>query len=225
MVDPANIAIILNLEAPRSVKQLRATLGHTGYYRKFIKRYAEITALMDKLLKKDVTFCWNDDFMKSLDVIKEKLASAPILVFPKWDVEFHVHVDASCRALGAVLTQEGREGLDHPIVFASHRWLLLFQEYDFEVVVKPRRLNAGPDHLSRIETGKEPTSLEEGLPDAQLFVVRIAGRHFEDIIHFLMTGIALKEYSVQNKKELVVRASHFSVITGHLYKMGSDEIL
>lgn len=40
MVDPAKIAVILNLEAPRSVKQLCATLGHTGYYRKSIKGYA-----------------------------------------------------------------------------------------------------------------------------------------------------------------------------------------
>jgi len=32
MVDPPKIAVILNLEALRSVKQLRATLGHTGYY-------------------------------------------------------------------------------------------------------------------------------------------------------------------------------------------------
>lgn len=44
----------------------------------------------------------------------------PILVFPDWK-EFHVHVDASCIALGAVLTQAGREGLDHPITFASQR--------------------------------------------------------------------------------------------------------
>ena len=59
--------------------------------------------------------------MKILDVLKGKLASTPTLVFPKWDVEFHVHVDASCIALGAVLTQDGGEGLDHPIAFASHR--------------------------------------------------------------------------------------------------------
>ena len=39
MVDLAKIAVILNLQAPRSVKQLRATLGHTGYYQKFIKSY------------------------------------------------------------------------------------------------------------------------------------------------------------------------------------------
>ena len=36
-------------------------------------------------------------------------------------MEFHAHVDASCITLGAVLTQEGGEGLDHPIVFASQR--------------------------------------------------------------------------------------------------------
>ena len=96
-------------------------MGHTGYYRNFIKSYAQITAPMEKLLKKDVTFCWNDDCMKSLDVLKPKLASAPIPVFPKWDVEFHVYVDASCIALGVVLTQEGREGLDHLIMFSSRR--------------------------------------------------------------------------------------------------------
>ena len=46
------------------------------------------------------------------------------------------------------------------------RWLILFQEYDFEIIVKPGRLNLGPDHLSRLELGEEPTSLDESLPDA-----------------------------------------------------------
>ena len=51
------------------------------------------------------------------------------------------------------------------------RWLLLFQEFDFEIIVKPGRLNLGPDHLLRLESGEEPTSLEDGLHDAQLFVM------------------------------------------------------
>ena len=76
------------------------------------------------------------------------------------------------------------------------RWLLLFQEYGFEVIVKPGRLNVGLDHLSRIETGEEPTSLEEGLPNMQLFVVHVTDGHFEDIIHFLATGTASEGYSV-----------------------------
>jgi len=149
---------------------------------------------MEKLLKKDVTFYWNEDCKKSLDVLKEKMVIAPILVFLNWK-EFHVHVDVSCIALGVVLTQSGGGDLDHPIAFASRslskaeknystteceglamvytlqkfrhymlgghfkmytdhstlkylvnnpvlggricRWLLLFQDYDFEVIVKP----------------------------------------------------------------------------------------
>ena len=43
------------------------------------------------------------------------------------------------------------------------RWLLLFQEYDFEIVVKPGRMNKGPNHLSKFEHGEEPTSLKDTL--------------------------------------------------------------
>ena len=61
MVDPAKIAIIVNLPPPASVKQLRTTLGHTRYYRKFIKGYAQITAPMEKLLKHDAKYEWNEE--------------------------------------------------------------------------------------------------------------------------------------------------------------------
>jgi hypothetical protein len=53
------------------------------------------------------------------------------------------------------------------------RWLLLFQEFGIEVIVKPGKLNAGLDHLSRITNGEEPTNLEGNFPDAQLFSVQI----------------------------------------------------
>jgi len=74
---------------------------------------------------------------------------------------------------------------------------MLFQEYDFEVIVKSGRLNEGPDHLSRIEIGEEPNSLEEGLPDAQIFAVHVADNHFSNIIQFLTMGTAPKGYSMQ----------------------------
>jgi hypothetical protein len=67
------------------------------------------------------------------------------------------------------------------------RWLLLFQEYDFEIVVKPGRMNKGPDHLSRLEHGEEPTSLEDTLPDAQLLDIRKFDDHFVEIVQFLST--------------------------------------
>ena len=63
--------------------------------------------------------------------------------------------------------------------------------------MKPRRLNARPDHLSRIETGEEPTNLEDNLPDAQLFSIQITDDYFRDIIEFLMTGTTPEEFTTQ----------------------------
>jgi hypothetical protein len=37
LVDQAKIAVILDLEPPTSVKQLREALGHTGYYKNLSK--------------------------------------------------------------------------------------------------------------------------------------------------------------------------------------------
>ena len=85
------------------------------------------------------------------------------------------------------------------------RWLLLFQEYDFEIIVKPGRLNAGPDHLSRIDSGEEPSNLEDNLPDAQLFSIQIADDYYADIIHFLTTGVAPDEFTKQQKKQLLLK--------------------
>jgi hypothetical protein len=39
LVDLTKIAVIVNLPAPKTVRQLRAMLRYTGYYRKFIKGY------------------------------------------------------------------------------------------------------------------------------------------------------------------------------------------
>ena len=58
LVDPLTIVLILSFSSPTNVKMLQATLGHTGYYHKFIKGYASITAPMEKLLNKDVAFEW-----------------------------------------------------------------------------------------------------------------------------------------------------------------------
>lgn len=74
---------------------------------------------MEKLLEKDATFYWDDDFQKSLDVLKEKMVIASILVFPKWKKEFHVHVDASCIDLGVVLAKPREGDIYQPITFAS----------------------------------------------------------------------------------------------------------
>ena len=78
-----------------------------------------ITAPMEKLLKKDAAYEWTQECQGIFYTLKSKMASTPILVFPDWNKDLHVHVDASSIALGVVLAQPGEGDLDHPIAYAS----------------------------------------------------------------------------------------------------------
>jgi hypothetical protein len=49
------------------------------------------------------------------------VVTAPILVFPDWSKEFHVHVNASSITLGVVLSQPRAGDIDHPLAFASRK--------------------------------------------------------------------------------------------------------
>jgi hypothetical protein len=49
------------------------------------------------------------------------MVTTPILVFPYWSKEFHVHVDAYSIALGDVLSQPGAGDIDHLLAFSSRK--------------------------------------------------------------------------------------------------------
>lgn len=105
------------------------------------------------------------------------------------------------------------------------RWLLLFQEFSFEVVVKPGKLNVGPDHLSRLESEESGGAVDDQLPDAYLFKVSAIPDYLSDIALFLTTGAFPADYSATQKRHLVVRAADYQLIAGQLYKSGLDNIL
>ena len=46
------------------------------------------------------------------------MVTVPILVFPDWSKEFHVHVDVSSITLGEVLAQNGEGDIDNPLAFS-----------------------------------------------------------------------------------------------------------
>ena len=70
--------------------------------------------------------------------------------------------------------------------------------------MKSGRLNASLDHLSQIEIGEEPTNIEYGLPDAQLFKVDMVDEYYEKIVHFLVTRTTPEGLTTSQNKQLVV---------------------
>jgi len=70
------------------------------------------------LLAKDYEFIWSKICQEALDILKGKLTTAPILRGPNWALPFHIHDDASHKAIGATLGQEEKK-LPHGIYFIS----------------------------------------------------------------------------------------------------------
>ena len=56
---------------------------------------------------------------EAMNILKRKVQSTPILVFPDFDKPFLLEMDASKEGLGAVLSQKQSDGHYHPVTFGS----------------------------------------------------------------------------------------------------------
>ncbi len=72
------------------------------FYKHFIKNFARIMALIMKFIRKIKKILWTKECQKAWELIKQKYIETPILIPPKWDVEFRVHTYASLLAMGAL---------------------------------------------------------------------------------------------------------------------------
>jgi hypothetical protein len=62
-----------------NVKGIRSFLGHVGFYRRFIKDFSFISRPLTRLLAKDVPFEFDDASLRSFEILKKALISAPII--------------------------------------------------------------------------------------------------------------------------------------------------
>lgn len=76
-MDLSKLKAIKNWPEPTNLKQLQGFLGLTGYYRRFIRSYANIAAPLTDLLKKD-SFKWNTFAASAFLKLKEVMTSAPV---------------------------------------------------------------------------------------------------------------------------------------------------
>ena len=59
--DPKKIAAVRDWPLPRRLKDIRAFLGLTGYYRRFIQDYGKIAKNLHELTEKNVPFIWTKE--------------------------------------------------------------------------------------------------------------------------------------------------------------------
>lgn len=114
-------SFISQFPTPKSVRQLRQFLGMAGWYCRFVDDYATITFPLTVLLSKRKTFLCTEESQKSLETIKTKLISVPVLVHADFEKPLFLQCDAITYGIGAVLTQLGDDGHEWPITYMSQK--------------------------------------------------------------------------------------------------------
>lgn len=112
-VDKEKVRMIVELQPPADLKQLRAFLGHVGYYDHFIYRHVDVALPLTKLLKQDEPYVWNDERQQAFHTLKDRLVVSPILSPLDWNKKFHIFIDSSAFCIGANLSQKDDNNKDH----------------------------------------------------------------------------------------------------------------
>jgi hypothetical protein len=110
------IQAVLDIAAPKNVKQLRSFLGIVNYYRDMWIRRSHILAPLNALNRKGVKWRWGQVEQRAFDNIKRVMAKETLLHYPDFNQPFEIHTDASKYQIGAVITQNNK-----PIAFYSRK--------------------------------------------------------------------------------------------------------
>ena len=120
-VDSEKIKAVVDFPTPKNQTDVRAFLGLSGYYRRFVDGYAAIARPLNQPLRKDSKFQWTEQCEVAFKKLKEKLTSPPILAFPDFsdDSSFLLYTDASHQSIGYVLGQRDKKGREVVIGYAG----------------------------------------------------------------------------------------------------------
>lgn len=118
-VDPSKIQVILETSRPNSQTELCSFLGIAGYYKRFIRSFATVSAPLHALTSTKSSFTWTEEAESAFIALKEAMTQPPVLAFPDFSKPFVVEADASAVAVGAVLSQQQTDNRVHPIQFSS----------------------------------------------------------------------------------------------------------
>lgn len=124
--DPDKVRAVMEWPRPKTLRDVRGFLGLSGYYRRFIRKYAEVANPLQCLLRsheektkkkqtrrnnEDISDKWDSACEESFLKLKKVLTEAPVLGFPDFSQNFILETDASLLGLGAVLSQQQEAGL------------------------------------------------------------------------------------------------------------------
>ena len=129
-MEEGKIQSIEEWPTPESIREVQVLLGFTNFYRRFIKRYAKVTAPISDLLRNTRKFEWTREVDLAFHKLKRAFTDAPILMHFDPDKPIILQTDASGFAIAGILCQfDGFEVL-RPVAFYSRKCNSAEQNYN-----------------------------------------------------------------------------------------------
>ena len=120
--NPKKVESIIKYPRPTSVTELRSFLGLASFYRRFVPNFSTIASPLYGLFKKESTYKWTTPQETAFIRLKYLLSTSPILARPDFSENakpFRLYTDACSKGFGAILKQEGSDGQERVIFYAS----------------------------------------------------------------------------------------------------------
>ncbi|MCO5596743.1 hypothetical protein L7F22_050812 [Adiantum nelumboides] len=106
-MDPAKIEALRNWPDLKNVHEVRSFLGLCSFYKRYVRKFAEIASPLHLLTQKGVSFSWGSTEVTAFQTLKGKMTTGPVLILLDLQKSFEVYCDSCGRSLGVVLMQEG----------------------------------------------------------------------------------------------------------------------
>eukprot|EP00731_Ephydatia_muelleri_P012299 Em0006g1193a len=116
---PEKLKAILEAPAPKDLNQMRSFLGLVNYYARFIPNLSTVLHPLNRLLRQDVSWEWDELCEEAFQLAKQSLASSRVLVHYDPTMPLKLAGDASEYGVGAVLSHVCPDGSERPVAFAS----------------------------------------------------------------------------------------------------------
>lgn len=100
------IKAVKDFPTPKNVHNVRQFLGLTGFFRRFIEKYAHLTKPLSILLHKGEPWKWTEQQQLAFRSLKDKLIERPVLAIYDPRLETEVHTDACQFGIAGILLQK-----------------------------------------------------------------------------------------------------------------------
>ena len=141
---------VLNWLVPRNIKEVQKFLGLTNYYRRFIKDFAKIAALLHVLVRKEQKQKWKKKQQEAFGRLKAVFTIELVLAILDIDRKIRVETNASNYVMGGVLSMKYENGKQRSVAFISKSLNITEQNYkihDKEMLVVIRCLEVWRHYL------------------------------------------------------------------------------